>query len=79
MGSPKNMEEFVKALRGEGNKEVRPEDVMTPEELKTFKFEKVVFDIAQTEKKRGGCYTTDYLNSIRERVKKMIEEGKIKI
>jgi hypothetical protein len=83
MGGPKNMAELVKSLRGDGEgdgeKELKPEDVMSPEAFANLKFEKVVFQIANTEKHRGGCYTSDYLNSIRERVKKMIEEGKIKI
>ena len=69
------MAEMVKALQGQAA--LKPEDVMTPEELKTLKFEKVVFAWAETERHRGGCYTSEYLNSIREKVKEKIAKGEI--
>lgn len=55
------------------------EDTLTPEEQKNLKFEKIVFQYADTMKGRGGCYSTAYLNEVRAIIREKINKGEIKL
>ena len=74
MAGARNMAELIAAMKDQP-KQVTEKVELTPEQ----KFEKLVFDYANTMRHRGGCYTTEYLNSVREIIKEKINKGEIKI
>jgi len=74
----KNMAELVQQMQTEGQTQ-KYEDTLSPEEQKALKFEKIVFQYADTMKGRGGCYTSTYLNEVREIIKEKIKKGEINL
>lgn len=75
---PKNMLEFAEMMKqkNEGGPK-KPEFKDLPkEQQEMLKFEKMVFDMARTERGNRCSYTTEYLNDVRGRLRTILDNKK---